>query len=52
MLVLLGDMPEISSSDLDRLIAAFVAAGGQKVVRACHGGKRGNPVILPRLGLP
>ena len=52
VLVLLGDMPEISSSDLNRLIAAFVAAGGQKVVRACHGGKRGNPVILPRSVFP
>jgi len=51
-LIVLGDMPGVSRSDLDRLIAAFVAAGGQRVVRACHGGKRGNPVILPRSVFP
>lgn len=47
-LVMLGDMPAISSGDLDRLIAAFRKAGGRVVVRATHDGKRGNPVILPR----
>ncbi|MDQ6437220.1 molybdopterin-binding/glycosyltransferase family 2 protein [Mesorhizobium sp. LHD-90] len=47
-LVVLGDMPEVSTADLDRLIASFVASGGQQVVRASHGGKRGNPIILPR----
>lgn len=47
-LIVLGDMPEIVARDLDRLIAGFVASGGQQVVRASHDGKRGNPVILPR----
>jgi molybdenum cofactor cytidylyltransferase len=47
-LVMLGDMPEVGGADVDRLIAGFVAAGGSSVVRATHGGKRGNPVILPR----
>ena len=47
-LVVLGDMPEVSSTDLDRLISAFVAAGGNSIVRATHNGKRGNPVLLPR----
>jgi molybdenum cofactor cytidylyltransferase len=47
-LVVLGDMPDVSTADFDRLIAAFVAAGGTSVVRATHNGKRGNPVILPR----
>lgn len=46
-LILLGDMPAVSSADLDRLIAAFRKAGGQAIVRATHDGKRGNPVILP-----
>ncbi len=49
VLVVLGDMPAVSAADLDRLIAAFAASGGQQVVRASHDGKRGNPVILPRL---
>src|SRR5690606_25935911 len=47
-LILLGDMPAVSSTDLDRLIEAFRKAGGLSIVRATHNGKRGNPVILPR----
>ncbi|WPZ13805.1 molybdopterin-binding/glycosyltransferase family 2 protein [Nitratireductor rhodophyticola] len=47
-LIMLADMPEIGSGDLDRLFDAFVKAGGNAVVRATHNGKRGNPVILPR----
>jgi molybdenum cofactor cytidylyltransferase len=47
-LILLGDMPAVSSADLDRLVTAFRKAGGQAIVRATHEGKRGNPVILPR----
>lgn len=47
-LILLGDMPAVSSADLDRLVAAFRTAGGQAIARATHDGKRGNPVILPR----
>jgi molybdenum cofactor cytidylyltransferase len=47
-LVLLGDMPEIESRDLDRLIQAFTSSGAAAIVRATHDGKRGNPVILPR----
>ena len=45
---LLGDMPGVTAADLDRLIAAFAKSGGAAIVRATHGGKRGNPVILPR----
>jgi molybdenum cofactor cytidylyltransferase len=48
VLIQLGDMPAVSSADLDRLIAAFRKVGGQAIVRATHDGKRGNPVILPR----
>lgn len=51
-LVMLADMPAVSSEDLRRLISAFVAAGGNSVVRATHDGKRGNPVILPRAVFP
>lgn len=47
-LIVLGDMPEVLPGDLDRLIEAFERAGARAVVRATHGGKRGNPVILPR----
>jgi molybdenum cofactor cytidylyltransferase len=51
-LIVLGDMPEVTTADLDCLIAKFVAAGGRQVVRATCGGKRGNPVILPRSLFP
>ena len=48
VLVALGDMPDVSSEDLDRLINAFIASGSNSIVRATHNGKRGNPVLLPR----
>jgi molybdenum cofactor cytidylyltransferase len=48
LLVMLADMPGITPSDLDRLIAAFRAEEGRAIVRAVSGGKRGNPVILPQ----
>ena len=51
-LIMLGDMPGVTSADLDRLIAAFGKSGGAAIVRATHGGKRGNPVILPRALFP
>ncbi|NTF87309.1 NTP transferase domain-containing protein [Agrobacterium rhizogenes] len=48
VLVMLADMPGITSDDLKVLIAAFRQANGQAIVRAVSRGKRGNPVILPR----
>ncbi|RRI03492.1 4-diphosphocytidyl-2C-methyl-D-erythritol kinase [Mesorhizobium tamadayense] len=47
-IIVLGDMPGVSSKDLDSLIDAFRRSGGRAVVRAAHLGKRGNPVLLPR----
>lgn len=47
-LITLADMPGITTEDLDRMVEAFIKAGGKSIVRATHGGKRGNPVILPR----
>jgi molybdenum cofactor cytidylyltransferase len=46
-LVLLGDMPQITAADLDRLIAAFVAENGNAIVAPTHAGERGNPVLWP-----
>ncbi|MGY5776808.1 NTP transferase domain-containing protein [Rhizobium sp. LEGMi135b] len=48
VLVMLADMPGVTSDDLKTLISAFRQANGQVIVRAVSGGKRGNPVILPR----
>lgn len=48
VLVMLADMPGVSTEDLDSLIDAFERADGRVIVRAVAQGKRGNPVILPR----
>ncbi|RXT19894.1 molybdopterin-guanine dinucleotide biosynthesis protein MobA [Rhizobium leguminosarum] len=48
VLVMLADMPGVTSSDLNRLITAFQDGKGASIVRAVSQGKRGNPVILPR----
>lgn len=47
-LVLLGDMPALTTRHLDKLIAAFAEHDGNAIVRASDGERRGNPVILPR----
>ncbi|MGO6815851.1 nucleotidyltransferase family protein (plasmid) [Rhizobium leguminosarum] len=48
ILVMLADMPGISTPHLDALISTFRNAGGEAIVRAVSQGKPGNPVILPR----
>lgn len=48
VLVMLADMPGVTTADLDMMITAFRTSSGQAVVRAVSKGKRGNPVILPR----
>ncbi|WP_332811079.1 molybdopterin-binding/glycosyltransferase family 2 protein [Sphingomonas sp.] len=47
MLVMLADMPAVTTADLSALIDAFRAARGQAIVRAVARGVPGNPVILP-----
>jgi molybdenum cofactor cytidylyltransferase len=49
VLVLLGDMPDVSAQHLDRLIAAFSPADGRTIVVPTRDGKRGNPVLWGRL---
>jgi molybdenum cofactor cytidylyltransferase len=51
-LVLLGDMPGVTSALLDRMIAAFSPADGRAICVATHGGKRGNPVLWARRFFP
>ena len=48
ILVMLADMPALTTGHLDQLVDAFRSANGQAIVRASHQGKRGNPIILPR----
>jgi molybdenum cofactor cytidylyltransferase len=47
-LVLLGDMPAVSSELIDKLIAAFDPAEGRAICVATWKGKRGNPVLWGR----
>lgn len=47
-LVLLGDMPEVETSLLDRLVAAFDPEEGRAICVATHDGQRGNPVLWTR----
>ncbi|CAH1659084.1 Molybdenum cofactor cytidylyltransferase [Hyphomicrobiales bacterium] len=48
VLILLGDMPAVSASLLDRLIDAFVHAADPAAVVPTLGGQWGNPVLLAR----
>jgi molybdenum cofactor cytidylyltransferase len=48
VLVLLGDMPRIASSQLDRLISAFNPLEGRAICVPTFNGKRGNPVLWGR----
>jgi len=44
-LILLGDMPEIESDDIERLMAAFAEHGRQSICVPVRHGRRGNPVL-------
>lgn len=44
-IVCLGDMPRVSTSLLDRLIAAFAPVEGRAIVVPTWRGQRGNPVL-------
>ena len=48
ILVMLADMPAVTSEQVNTLVQRFREAGGHAVVRSVFGGKRGNPIILPR----
>jgi molybdenum cofactor cytidylyltransferase len=45
VVILLGDMPGVDSTLIDRLIAAFDPTQGAEIVVPTHDGKRGNPVL-------
>ena len=47
-LVLLGDMPGVTPTLIDRLIAAFEAHPGALAAAPTSQGRRGNPVLLSR----
>lgn len=47
VMILLGDMPFVSSSIIDKLYEAFLASHKNIAVPVCEG-KRGNPVVIGR----
>ncbi|MEI9932435.1 MAG: molybdopterin-binding/glycosyltransferase family 2 protein [Rhizomicrobium sp.] len=47
-LIVLGDMPDVSTALLDKLIAAFDPTDGRAICVATRYGKRGNPVLWAR----
>jgi molybdenum cofactor cytidylyltransferase len=51
-IVTLGDMPQVTSALIDRLIAAFDPGRGALVVIPTIEGKRGNPVLWSRRFFP
>jgi molybdenum cofactor cytidylyltransferase len=46
VLVVLADMPGVTSGDIDRLISGFAPKEGRSIVVPVFQGKRGNPVLL------
>lgn len=50
--ILLADMPLIRAGHLRQMAAAFGQAKGQRVIVPAHDGKRGNPVLFPRVLFP
>lgn len=52
VIVLLGDMPEIAASLVDRMIAAFSPPDNRSICVAVHEHRRGNPVLWARQFFP
>jgi molybdenum cofactor cytidylyltransferase len=48
VMVLLGDMPNITAGHIDRLIAAFNPLEGRAICVPTFQGKRGNPVLFAK----
>jgi molybdenum cofactor cytidylyltransferase len=52
VLICLGDMPLVTASQLDRLLAAFDPEEGRAIVMPTFRGKQGNPMLWSRAFLP
>ncbi len=48
VVVLLGDMPQVKSAHVDRLVSAFAPHEDRAICVATRTGKRGNPVLWAR----
>lgn len=47
-MILLGDMPGISTKDLKSLLIKFCELDSQKIIYPVKNGQQGNPVIFPK----
>jgi molybdenum cofactor cytidylyltransferase len=50
--ICLGDMPQVTSALIDKLIAGFAPERGAMIVAPVKGGQRGNPVLWARRFFP
>lgn len=48
VVILLGDMPRITSADITQMISAYTEGSNSLIVTATADGKRGNPVLWDR----
>jgi len=48
VIVMLADMPRVTSAMIDRMIAAYEPAKGSMIVVPTFAGRRGNPVLWSR----
>jgi molybdenum cofactor cytidylyltransferase len=51
-LIVLGDMPSLSSLLIDRMVIAFETNATDRICVATHNGRRGNPVLFARRYFP
>ncbi|AIC29786.1 glycosyltransferase family 2 protein (plasmid) [Rhizobium etli bv. mimosae str. IE4771] len=49
VLVMLADMPGITTEHINRVVHAFHQSGGEAIVRASFGEKPGHPVVFPQV---
>jgi len=47
-IICLGDMPRVTSAQIDRLISSFNPSEGRAICVPTFNGKRGNPVLFAR----
>ena len=45
VMIILGDMPNMSADILRKIMAAYNLAQGQSIIIPTHNGKRGNPIL-------
>jgi molybdenum cofactor cytidylyltransferase len=51
-LVVLGDMPHVTTADMERVLSAFDPVEGREICVPVYRGKRGNPVLWSRRLFP